>query len=369
MKGFERIVGQREIVQRLSALRDYYLSTASPPEHILLIGPLGMGQKLIAAAFAEELRCTARLTVGQMFERKGDMTAVLTSLEPLDLLYIDGLEKMNRSIPELLEVALRQFRIDLVIGKGSGARIHPFQLNKFTCVASVAKASDCPTALDDAFSVRLSVGPYTDADLRSIGLQLGLSKNLEMPTAIIDLLGSASGGSPHRLQSLIDRLERTSLAKHGKINENEALQFLNMIGLPTPAEPVDINRSVEKMTGIEFERLIANLLQRMGFRVELTRASGDGGIDIIAELAKPLVGGRFLIQCKRFAPETLVGAPVVREFYGALVADGKAVKGILITTSGFTAQALEFARTLPLELIGNQQLHALLEEYGVGQRQ
>ena len=94
----------------------------------------------------------------------------------------------------------------------------------------------------------------------------------------------------------------------------------------------------------------------MGFRTEMTEVSGDGGIDIVATVDKPLIGGRYLIQCKRFAPDNLVGAATVRDFYGAVTADRQAIKGILITTSGFTPQALAFAQQLPMELIGGQQL-------------
>ena len=101
----------------------------------------------------------------------------------------------------------------------------------------------------------------------------------------------------------------------------------------------------------------------MGFRAEMTKATGDGGIDIEAVLDKPIVGGRYLIQCKRFAPESLVGSPTVREFYGAITADRKAIKGILIRTSGYTSQALEFADGLPIELIDGVRLADLLSLY------
>jgi tetratricopeptide (TPR) repeat protein len=103
----------------------------------------------------------------------------------------------------------------------------------------------------------------------------------------------------------------------------------------------------------------------MGFRAAMTKASGDGGIDIVATLDQPVTGGLYLVQCKRYAAGSLVGAPVVREFYGALTADQRAVKGILITTSGFTTQAQEFARGLPIELIGRDELERLLERHGL----
>jgi hypothetical protein len=122
---------------------------------------------------------------------------------------------------------------------------------------------------------------------------------------------------------------------------------------------------LDTLSGTEFEGLITRLLEHMGFRAGMTKASGDGGIDIVATLDQPLIGGRYLIQCKRYAPDSPVGAATVREFYGALTADRRAVKGILITTSGFTAQATEFARGLPIELIARDQLQRLLEQHGL----
>ena len=102
----------------------------------------------------------------------------------------------------------------------------------------------------------------------------------------------------------------------------------------------------------------------MGFHAEMTKTSGDGGIDIIAMLDKPIFGGRYLFQCKRFTPDNLVGAPTVRDFYGAVKADN-AVKGIFITTSNFTVQAREFGQRVGLELIDSTELQKLFVEYGM----
>jgi tetratricopeptide (TPR) repeat protein len=123
--------------------------------------------------------------------------------------------------------------------------------------------------------------------------------------------------------------------------------------------------SLDTLSGVEFEYLITRVLERMGFRAETTKASGDGGVDVVATLDQPLTGGRYLIQCKRYAPDSTVGAATVREFYGALTADRRAIKGILITTSAFTAQATEFAEGLPIELIARDKLQGLLERHGL----
>jgi hypothetical protein len=117
------------------------------------------------------------------------------------------------------------------------------------------------------------------------------------------------------------------------------------------------------MSGADFERLITSLLRKMGFVAEMTKASGDGGIDIEATLDKPIVGGRYLIQCKRFASGSLVGSPIVREFYGAVIADRKATKGILVTTSGYSEPAKEFAEKVSIELIDGTMLAELLTQH------
>ena len=121
------------------------------------------------------------------------------------------------------------------------------------------------------------------------------------------------------------------------------------------------------MSGQDFERLISRLLDAMEFRSELTKVSGDGGIDIIAVLDKPIIGGKYLFQCKRYAPDNLVGASAVRDFCGAVSAD-RVVKGVFVTTSDFTPQAREFADKAGIELIDAAKLKALLHDHGLQER-
>jgi restriction system protein len=134
----------------------------------------------------------------------------------------------------------------------------------------------------------------------------------------------------------------------------------------TPPSRMPGSARIEGLSGIEFEKVIATLLERMGFHAQMTKASGDGGIDIEATLDKAIVGGRYLFQCKRYGTDNLVGAPLVRDFYGAVMAE-RAVKGIFITTSGFTSQAREFAEKVGLELIDGVQLQRLLSSSGLAE--
>ena len=155
----------------------------------------------------------------------------------------------------------------------------------------------------------------------------------------------------------LSRLLRSQLA-------SESTSVMGQLSKETGASGVSVE-VLDRLSGVEFERLVGQLLEKMGFRTEMTKASGDGGVDVVATLDQPLTGGRYLIQCKRYGPDSTVGAATVREFYGALNADRRAIKGILITTAAFTTQATEFAEELPIELVGRDKLQQLLGRHGL----
>ena len=117
---------------------------------------------------------------------------------------------------------------------------------------------------------------------------------------------------------------------------------------------------IDTLSGVEFERVCKRLLESMGFTVETTKASGDGGIDLIGYNTQPLLSGKYIIQCKRYAGS--VGEPIIRDLYGVVTSE-RANKGILITTGHFTKSAISFAENKPIELIDGAQLKALIEKY------
>jgi restriction system protein len=145
------------------------------------------------------------------------------------------------------------------------------------------------------------------------------------------------------------------------ITRESAADVLSRLGFVGARTTGEAPKDLMNLSGVEFEHFIKSLLDRLGFKTEMTAATGDGGIDIVAHLDQPIVGGKYLVQCKRYLQGTLVGASTVREFYGGVVADPTAVKGILITTSDFTSQARVFAAGLRIELVGGGQLQELLK--------
>jgi hypothetical protein len=176
------------------------------------------------------------------------------------------------------------------------------------------------------------------------------------------------------LSSIVERDIWQSIV-HGNVTARNALSnFPLRIAYDAPAGAVEVQSfrsgtisdppqtvSLSAVDPIEFEHLVADLLRAMGYlTVTVTGQSGDGGIDVVAVNPTPVVGGRIVVQCKRY--QASIGAPVVRDLYGALTHEG-ANKGILITTSTFTTEARRFAEGKPLELIDGELLKRLLDQH------
>ena len=123
-----------------------------------------------------------------------------------------------------------------------------------------------------------------------------------------------------------------------------------------------IGTDINSLSGIEFEKVCQQLVESMGFETETTKASGDGGIDLIAYNHQPLLSGKYIIQCKRYSGS--VGEPIIRDLYGVVTSE-RANKGILMTTGYFTKSAIAFADGKPIELIDGGGIHDLLSQYNI----
>ena len=363
--GFETIVGQQGAIERLKAFGAHYLTGSRTPSHILITGEAGSGKKTLARTFAQEFSLELKEVAAADFLRALDLSTALSLLERHQVLLISNVHELKRAPGEILKEALIDFKIDMVIGKGPGARSSVYRLEPFICIATTSFPAKCSVSVLDAFLVKLNLHSYSEEELKGICEFIARKNNLVLSQEIISAISSFACGSTKKVETFVHQLQ--SIGKES-VNEEDAVRFFATLGLKFPVSAsVDPTTNLEQLSGINFEQLITMLLGKMGFQADITKASGDGGIDIVAHLDKPIMGGRYLIQCKRFSPGNSVGAPVVREFYGVLTADRKAVKGIFITTSNFTDQAREFARDLPVELIDGKQLRTLLAEYGLQQ--
>jgi Holliday junction resolvasome RuvABC ATP-dependent DNA helicase subunit len=359
--GFDDIVGQEEVVSRLRTFGDLYSSNGALPEHVLITGEDGMGKMSIANAFASENGLPAQEL--RNLEIRADLTAALTNLRERQALIVPRIGFMKQPILELLEGAARSGKLEIKIGHGMSARTHILDLKPFTLIATTPRKSDCSADTLSLFSLTVMLQQYSHLELQLISRKIAEALNIGIDEETASLIAANCHGRPEHIDLLLRRLVRS--VRKGQITQEDTVKAFSAFGLGAHLGVTSIVDGIPAaMAGTDFERLIVVLLTRMGFRADMTKTTGDGGIDIVAFLDRPIVGGKYLFQCKRYSPDNIVGAPTVRDFYGAVTAD-RAVKGIFITTSCYTTQAREFADRVGIELIDQEKLLALMAENGM----
>jgi restriction endonuclease Mrr len=326
------------------------------------VGDGGTGKGTIARALADELGATCQEVDVSDLKARGDLTAVLANLQNRQVLVARDWHRLAAPLQRLVMDAMQKRKFSITIGQGRSARSHTLEVTPFTLVATCSKKGECSADWLNNFALVLSLRPYLAEELRNIAEAVAIKLGVKVEAGSAAMIASNSN-SPRQASILVQRLARV-LGKDC-ITEEDTRKAFAAFGLVAVALPSATSKNVSlEISGIDFERLVATLLTRMGFRAEMTKTTGDGGIDIVAVLDKAIVGGKYLFQCKRYTPESAVGAAMVRDFYGAVTAD-RATKGIFITTSYFTLQAQEFGEKVGLELIDSGRLQILLAENGM----
>ncbi len=351
-------VGQSDLINRIRTMVKTCRTRKIHFPHALLVGPEGSARATIAHGIARELGVNLHLAVAEEIERASDLAAILNNLEEHDILLIRHTNRLKPVVSRRLLPALHDFEFQIVVGEGMGARTMKLSVNPFTFIAAVTTEAECDAEMRRAFPVTLKIQPYSYDDILLVTERVASQYGIALAAETLALIASASK-RPGEAANTVMRL-----AKLGSSHSDEnARELLSLVGISEhQADLSDTSGDFAKVSPMEFERLVTEMLRRMGFEAQMTKASGDGGIDIEAVLDRPIIGGKYLIQCKRFDDANPVGSAAIREFYGALRADQNAVKGIFITTSTFTPQARQFAQGLPIELIGGEQLRSLLAE-------
>lgn len=199
-------IGQDHLKDSLSIFVQAAQLRSEPLDHVLLYGNPGLGKTTLANIIAAEMGRTCKVTSGPTLEKVGDLAAILTSLEAGDILFIDEIHRLNRSIEEVLYPALEDFALDLMIGKGPGARTLRMQLNKFTLIGATTRPSLISSPLRDRFGATFHLDFYTDTDMRRIiersARILGISID-ELATA---MLAAATRRTPRVANRLLRRV-------------------------------------------------------------------------------------------------------------------------------------------------------------------
>ena len=164
-KRLDDYIGQTRVKENLSIAVEAARTRKEALDHVLLYGPPGLGKTTLAQILANEMGVAIKVSSGPLLEKKGDLTAVLTSLEKSDFFFLDEIHRLQPALEEILYPAMEDFRIDLVIGQGPGARIHPYQLNRFTLVGATTRAGLLMAPLRSRFGIVHRLDFYTPEDL------------------------------------------------------------------------------------------------------------------------------------------------------------------------------------------------------------
>ena len=365
--GLKDIVGQADAVGRLQQFAALYRRKSRRIEHILLLGSLGSGRATLAGAFARDndpRREEYRGFSGQIHELAA---ASLQSADQLSevgggFLILREVNQLRRAMVPTVSALLDTFILRVPQTLGRWKTVEETKVEPFTCIATVTKMGDCPDSLLRRFSLRLSLRPYSQTELQWIAARLAWQSGFRLEPAAALSVARVCDGTPSGIETLVRHLK---LIGKISLSENDVRGTLAVFGsVAVDSRGTSLDPTIDRLSGTEFERLVLALMKAMGFRAEMTKATGDGGIDLEAVLeGDSLLKGRYIVQCKRLS--TFVGVKIVREFYGVLTSAPETVKGILITNTGFTDQAREFAKGTRLELVDGNQLHALLSKHGI----
>jgi Holliday junction DNA helicase RuvB len=167
-KRLDDFIGQARVREQLSLVLTGALRRGKPPDHVLLSGPPGLGKTTIAMIIAAELGAPLRITSGPAIERSGDLAAVLSTLGDGEVLFIDEIHRLARPAEELLYLAMEDFRVDVVVGKGPGATAIPLDIAPFTLVAATTRAGLLPAPLRDRFGFTARLDFYEPDELEVI---------------------------------------------------------------------------------------------------------------------------------------------------------------------------------------------------------
>ena len=161
-------IGQDKVKENLAVYIEAAKRRGDPLDHVLLYGPPGLGKTTLSSIIAHEMGVNLRVTTGPAIEKAGDLAAILTNLQPNDVLFIDEIHRLNRQVEEILYPALEDHAIDIIMGKGPSARSLRVDLNPFTLVGATTRAGQLSSPLRDRFGVILRLELYTTEQLTDI---------------------------------------------------------------------------------------------------------------------------------------------------------------------------------------------------------
>ena len=228
----QQYIGQEKIKENLKIFIEASKMRCQPLDHVLLYGPPGLGKTTLSMIIANELGVNIKITSGPAIERPGDLASLLTNLSPGDVLFIDEIHRLSRSVEEILYPAMEDYAIDIVTGKGQMATSYHLQLPKFTLIGATTRAGQLSAPLRDRFGVILRLEMYSNDELAKIVGRSASILNTPCENEGIFEIASRSRGTPRIANRLLKRVRDFALVMgNGKITKNAAKEALDRLGI------------------------------------------------------------------------------------------------------------------------------------------
>lgn len=211
----DEFVGQQRVRDQLRLLISAAAIQQRSPDHILLAGPPGLGKTTLAMIIAAETQKPLRITSGPTIQHAGDLAAILSSLTPGEVLFIDEIHRMSRPAEEMLYLAMEDFRVDVMVGKGVGAATIPLELAPFTLVGATTRSGMLPNPLRDRFGFTANLEFYSEDDLAMVLSRAAGLMRLEATDQAMAQIALRSRGTPRIANRLLRRVRDWALV-HGE---------------------------------------------------------------------------------------------------------------------------------------------------------
>jgi holliday junction DNA helicase RuvB len=227
---FDDFVGQARIKEQLAIALEAACSRGEALDHVLLVGPPGLGKTSLAYIIREELGVGIRTVAGPALERKGDLAAILTALEERDVLFVDEIHRLSAAVEEVLYPALEDFRLDIIVGQGVAARTLTLDVPAFTLVGATTRTGLLTTPLRDRFGMTFRLDYYEPDELTTIVRRSAGILGVEIRDDAAEEIARRARGTPRVANRILRRVRDVAEVRHeGVVTETVAGEALELL--------------------------------------------------------------------------------------------------------------------------------------------